>query len=229
MGLATSWIGKLLSFTRVERNGAKLSDVKLDIGGGEVLTGEHAHPSGEDAVPLPDDYPIAVPLAQTGRIAIVAYVETDATEKAGPGDKRIYARGADRVETVELWLKADGTATLANANGFFTLFADGSQRHENPNGSSTLAVDGSTTLVSPNGQFELKADGTVAGTNGSGDFELQAGGTMDINGATIDPSGNIIATSFTAPSVIAAGKELAGHDHAIAGGSSAPGPTGPNN
>ncbi len=226
MGLA--WIGKLLSFTRVERNGAKLSDVKLDIGGGEVLTGEHAHPSGEDAHPLPGDCPVAVEVAQTGRVVVVAYVETDATEKAGPGDKRIYARGEDRLETVELWLKADGSATLANANGFFTLFADGSQRHENPNGSSTLAVDGSTTLVNPNGQFELKADGTVAGTNGSGDFELQAGGTMDINGATIDPSGNIIATSFSAPSIVAAGKELAAHAHAITGGSSAPGPTGPN-
>lgn len=222
-------IGRLLSFTRVERNGAKLSDVKFDAGGGEVLTGEHAHTPGDDSQPLPDDQVVAISVPQSGRVVVVGYVETDAQEKAGPGEKRIYARDGERLEVVELWLKADGSATLSNANGQFTLRADGGQRHENANGSIDLAADGSSTLVSPSGMFELKADGTVAGTNGSGDFELQAGGTMDMNGATIDPGGNIVATSVSAPSIVADGKELAGHDHAILGGSSAPGPTGPNN
>ena len=70
-------IGRLLSFIRVERNGAKLSDVKFDVGGGEVLTGEHTHPPGEDAQPLPDDQVVAVSVPQTGRVVVVGYVETD--------------------------------------------------------------------------------------------------------------------------------------------------------
>lgn len=222
-------IGRLLSFIRVERNGAKLSDVKVDIGGGEVLTGEHVHPSGEDAFPLPDDQVVAIPVAQTGRIVIVGYVEPDAVEKALAGEKRIYSRNGDRVEVVELWLKADGTATLSNENGRYTLFPDGAHRHENDNGSVLLAADGSTTVTTPASVFECKADGAIEGVNGSGQFELRVDGTMEVNTATIDPGGNIIATSVSAPSVVAAGKELAGHDHAITGGSSAPGPTGPNN
>ena len=200
-------IGLLLSVVRVDRNGAKLSDVKFDGGGGEVLTGEHAHPSGEDAQPLPDDQLIAVHVPQTGRVVVVGYVETDAQQTAGPGERRTYARDGDRLEVVELWLKADGSATLSNANG-----------------SSTLAADGSTTLVSPSGQFELKADGTIAGTNGAGAFELQAGGTIDLNGVTIDPSGNLIATSVAAPSVLAGGVEVALHDHKAG---IPPGDTGP--
>ena len=151
-------IGRLLSFIRVVRNGAKLSDVKVDIGGGEVLTGEHVHPSGEDAFPLPDDQIVAIPVAQTGRIVIIGYVEPDAVQKAQAGEKRIYARNGDRVEVVELWLQADGSATLSNDNG----------------------------------SFELRVDGTI-----------------NLNGVTIDPSGNVVVPT----SLMLAGKEIAGHDH----------------
>ena len=57
-----------------------------------------------------------------------------------------------------------------------------------------------------------------------------APGGFDLNGFTIDASGAAASpASLTAPSVLADGKELAGHDHAINSGSSAPGPTGANN
>lgn len=81
----------------------------------------------------------------------------------------------------------------------------------------------------------LKADGSVKGSNAAGSFELRANGDFVVNGVTITPAGDIStpgdvsAAELAAPSVKAAGKELAGHDHPILGGSSAPGPTGPNN
>lgn len=208
-----NFIGKLLSFTRVLRNGAKLSDVKMDIGGGEIRTPEYAQTPGTDAVPLVDDYPIAVSVStRSGGLVVVASVETDAQQKAQAGEHRTYARDAARAEVVELWLKADGTAVLSNANGSFTLDPDGTQ-----------------SMVTADGSFTLTPLGEIVGENNNGDFTLQSNGTMNINTATIDPNGNIIATSVSAPSIVANSKELAGHDHAINSGSSAPGPTGPNN
>lgn len=189
------FLGRLLSFVRAERNGAKLSDVKIDLGGGEILTANYAQPSGEDSQPLPDDTAVVVRLPQSGRVLIVAMVESDAVQSANAGEKRLYARDAARGEVVQLWLKNDGTAVLSNDNGSFTLFPDGSQK----------------------------------GANESGYYELKSDGTMDINTATIDPEGNIKATSVHAPSIVADGKELTEHDHDINDGSSAPGPTGANN
>lgn len=71
----------------------------------------------------------------------------------------------------------------------------------------------------------LSTGGSIKADNGSGSFELKASGDIDLNGVTIDTSGNMVVPT----SLSLAGKELATHDHPIAGGSSAPGPTGPNN
>ncbi len=217
-------IGKLLSFVRVVSNGAKVSDVKIDVGGGDVLTAQHSQESGADSNPLPDDYLVTIRIPRSGALITVGFVEPDALQKAQPGERRIYARGSNRAEVVELWLKNDGTATLDNANGSFTLSPDGSQLMTNANGS-----------------FELRADGSQRGENANGFYELKAGGTVDINTATIDPAGNIVATSFTLASgagglstagkltaalATIAGKELAGHDHEAG---TEPGNTGPNN
>lgn len=73
----------------------------------------------------------------------------------------------------------------------------------------------------------LKADGSARLSNASGHLELQAGGTVDINGFTIDPSGKATSpVGVKAPSIVAAGKELAGHSHP--GVEPGPNSTGPN-
>lgn len=93
-----------------------------------------------------------------------------------------------------------------------------------------LKADGSAVLDNSVGSVTLGADGSIAGANGNGSFELEAAGNFVVNGVTIDTDGNITSpASVSAPSVIADGKELTDHDHDIASGSSAPGPTGTNN
>ena len=42
-------IAKLLSFTRVTRNNAKISDVKVNPGGGPNITVEHYATPGDDS------------------------------------------------------------------------------------------------------------------------------------------------------------------------------------
>lgn len=60
----------------------------------------------------------------------------------------------------------------------------------------------------------LKADGSARLSNGGGFLTLQANGSVDINGLIIDTSGKATSpTGFEGPSVVADGKELAGHTH----------------
>lgn len=214
------WVGKILSFTRVSRNNAKISDVKVDPGGGPLVTAEHYAPAGDDSQPLTTDYALAVDVLSTGGAAITGYVDPINDPKAQPGDKRIYGRDADTgAVVVEVWLKSDGTAVVSNNEG-----------------SITLRPDGGLVLTTPASTFDAKADGSIKGDNGGGSFELEAGGDFVVNGVTIDTAGNITSpatitgvTLAGSSSVTADGKELAGHDHPINSGSSAPGPTGVNN
>ena len=202
-------VAAILEFVRALRNDVKVSDVKVDRGGGDNRTLEHFADSGDDSFPLPMDYVASVDQDGTGRESAVGYLDPLNEQKATAGDKRIYARDpATGAQVVEVWLKSDGTAST-----------------ENDNGSSVLAPDGSVTGTSPNGSFTLAADGSVTGTNANGSFVLQAGGNFVVNGVTIAANGDVtIPTSLTLAS-----KEIAGHDHGINGGSSAPGPTGANN
>lgn len=74
----------------------------------------------------------------------------------------------------------------------------------------------------PAAELWLKNDGSILLTNPAGGvIQLQADGVIVLNGVTIDLTGSI-----SAPSIVANGKELAGHDH-LAG--IPPGNTGPNN
>ena len=190
-------IAKVLSFVRAVRNGAKVSNVKVNPGGELNITSEHFSPIGDDAHPLTSDYAVTNEIPRSGGEVVVGYLDPLNTSKAGPGDKRIYARDADDGSVVvEVWLKNDGTAIVSNDNGSFTLSPSGS----------------------------------VKGLNANGSFELQSGGDFLVNGVTIDTDGNISSpTSISAPSIIVDGKELKDHTHPITSGSSAPGPTGPNN
>lgn len=91
-----------------------------------------------------------------------------------------------------------------------------------------LKSDGSAVLSNINGSVTLGAGGSILGTNANGSFELEEGGDFVVNGVTIDTSGNITSpASVSAPSIVADGKELAGHTHGgvTAGGAN----TGANN
>lgn len=190
-------ITKVLSFIRTLRNGAKVSDVKVNSGGDLNITSEHFSDPGDDSFPLTTDYALATDIPRSGGEAIAGYLDPLNTPKAEKGEKRIYARDpADGSVIVEIWLKNDGEALIMNDSG----------------------------------SFVLKPDGSMKGSNGSGSFELEVGGDFLVNGVTIDTNGNIDSpTSISAPSIEVDGKELKDHTHPITSGSSAPGPTGPNN
>ena len=192
-------IAKLLSFVRVVRDDANVSDVKIDPGGGANITVEHFAPPGDDSFPLTTDYVLATDVPRTGSKAAAGYIDPVNTPKAVEGDKRVYARDpATGAPVNEVWLKNDGSVLISNDNG-----------------NVLLRPDGGSIVTTPASTFDCKADGSIKGDNGSGSFELQAGGDFVVNGATIDTSGNITSPQQVTGSVgvIAAGKQLAGHTH----------------
>lgn len=90
-----------------------------------------------------------------------------------------------------------------------------------------LKSTGEAEVRNDTGIFVVRADGSIRGSNPSGNFELQAGGDFVVNGVTIAVDGTITTpTAVNSPSVVANGKELAGHTHPAG---SPPGNTGPNN
>lgn len=218
-------IGKLLSFARTTRDNAKQADIKIATSG-DTLTAQYVQGAGDDAVPLPGDYPLCVRIERAGRIVVVGFVEPDATQAAQAGERRMYARDGDRAEVVQIWLKNDGTLLASNENGSYELRPDGSHKMISPGGSYELFADGKQRLENDNGSYELRANGSHRSQNASGYYELQAGGTVDVNTATIDPAGNIVATSVSAPSIKVNGKELKDHKHS--GVTPGGGQTGPN-
>jgi hypothetical protein len=118
-------ISKVLSFLRTLKNGAKVSDVKIDSGGRVNITAEHFAPAGDDSYPLTTDYAVTVHIQKTGGEVTVGYVDPLSEPQAQPGDKRIYARNEAGVPTVQVWLKNDGAAVISNGNGSIELEAGG--------------------------------------------------------------------------------------------------------
>lgn len=184
------FVARLLSFTRVFRNDAYSTDVKVDPGGGANVTLPHFSAPGDDAAPFPDDFVAAVEVPRTGGAVAVGYVDPNNEGVAQPGEKIIYARStsAGHEVVVRVHLKNDGSALVSNNNG----------------------------------TFELSQTGGIKGSNGNGSFELETGGNFVVNGVTIDTGGNIkTGASIESKSVIADGKELAGHVHfGVKGGGS---------
>ncbi|MBW1725988.1 MAG: hypothetical protein JRJ62_00120 [Deltaproteobacteria bacterium] len=119
-------IAKVLSFLRLTRRDAKVSDVKLDTGGGANITAEHFSSPGDDSFPLTTDYAITVDIPRSGGGVVVGYIDPINTSVALEGEKRIYARDpANGSIKVALRLKNDGAVTFSNANGSMDLAVDG--------------------------------------------------------------------------------------------------------
>ena len=113
-------------FARALReNGARVSDVIVDPGGGNNITGEHFSSAGDDTFPLTTDYAFAANNQRKGGSSIVGYIDPINIPKALSGEKRIYARDSNGDAICEIWLKADGSILISNDNGNAELKADG--------------------------------------------------------------------------------------------------------
>lgn len=139
-------IAKILSFLRVTRRDAKVSDVKLDTGGGANITAEHFSTPGDDSFPLTTDYAIVVDIPRSGGGVVVGYIDPVNAPVALEGEKRIYARDpADGSIKASMRLMNEGSIQIVSVGG----------------GSILLQSDGTTVMDNSNGSILLQSDGTV--------------------------------------------------------------------
>lgn len=202
-------IAKILSFTRTERDGAKLSDVKVNPGGGANITGEHFADAGDDSHPLDTDYGAAMPVRRSGGAVIVGYADPINDPKAAAGEKRIYGRNAAGEAVNEVWLKADSSVIISNALGAIELKADGEILTSNAGGSISLKADG--TLV---------ADASISMTFTAPVFNFVGNmivtGSLAIGAGISAITGILSATggmAMTGGDITADGKSVKTHTH----------------
>ena len=212
-----NYVAKLLSFFRTTSNDAKVTDVNVDIGGGDNKTAQHFSAPGDDSFPLDTDYVLVADIPRNGGKAAHGYLDPINEPVAQKGDKRIYGRESTNGAPVnQVWLKNDGDTLI-----------------ENDKGSVLIKKTGGTFITTENGEFNINNFGGITGSNANGSFKLEAGGDFVVNGVTIDTLGNITTPailfadkgSFTT-ALTAAAKQLVGHTHPAG---TPPGNTGTNN
>lgn len=150
-------LARLLSFLPLERNGVKVSDAKVDTGGGVNVTAQHSAPPGDDSQPLPNDTAVLSNDTGTGRETAIGYIDTNNSQKAQAGEKRIYSRDADGAEIAEVWIKNTGEVIILTPNSTFTATPEGAIIGQNSAGSFELQ-DGGNFIV--NG-VTIDVDGNI--------------------------------------------------------------------
>jgi len=103
------FIARVLSFLRVTRNDAEISDVKIDTGGGANKTVEHFSSPGDDSYPLKTDYVVTTGIQKSGGQAAVGYIDPINEPVAEEGEKRIYSRDSLGAIKAAILLKNDGS------------------------------------------------------------------------------------------------------------------------
>lgn len=135
-------IASVKSVTHTERNGAKVTDIKADPGGGANITAQHFSGPGDDSQPLPGDYVASIENQRSGTYSAVGFVDPKNAQTSGPGEKRIYARNAAGEAVATAHLKSTSEIVIFNANGSLALDAAGTWTI---NGVVTIDKDGNIT------------------------------------------------------------------------------------
>jgi len=135
-------IAEILDFTRTVKNGANVSDVRVNPGGGANKTVEDFSLPGDDSYPLKTDRAFLVSNGREGGESAIAYGDPISAPVALEGDKRIYGRQANGTTVNQVWLKNDGSIVISNDNATLEISAAGSIKGSNSNGFYELQTDG---------------------------------------------------------------------------------------
>ncbi len=143
-------IGEILEVIRTETDqGTPSTDLKVDLGGGNIVTATLYQPPGDDSLPLVGDYAILVDAGGRGVWVATAFMDPSLVPVAGPGERVLSARTALGELAASLHLKADGTSEF-NGTAWVAmaeLVADEFTRVNNDITSLKTAIGGGFTAV----------------------------------------------------------------------------------
>ncbi len=173
-------LAKLLSFTRVVRNDANFTEVKIDPDGGSNITAEHFSAPGDDSYPLITDIVITSQNKRTGGESVIGYIDVKNAGVAAEGDKRIYARDSSGAVVCDIWLKNSGIIDVTT-NGDVNVSAGGavnivSSGDTNING---VIIDTNGNMIVPDSLkvagAEVKQHTHTQGPDSAGDAQVPTG------------------------------------------------------
>lgn len=122
-------------------------NVRVNLGGDDLVTAEGFAGAGDDAPPLPGD---SVALAEgvgSGGHQVAGYDDTTAKTAAG-GERRMYARDPNGAVVAEVHARGDGSIEITS------LISGGAQVTVKPDG--TVVISGATEITG-----DLDVDGTT--------------------------------------------------------------------
>lgn len=128
-------MGRLAEVDSFERT-SDGATVKVDPGGGALVTADFCEPAGDDSQPLSGDTTVLVPCSGTGREAAVACSDpNNNNHKAAAGERRIYARNTSGAAVAEVHLKNDGSIVIAvlDVSSPITIQSTGAIQVNSPN------------------------------------------------------------------------------------------------
>lgn len=120
--------------------------VTVDHGGGANKTAEHFGPAGDDSQPLPGDFASIGTDRGSGRELVHGYSDSKNPSKAGPGEKRTYARALDGNVVGEVWLRNDGSLEATGKGGSITIAPDGTMTAK---ANGALVLDSNDVRIGP--------------------------------------------------------------------------------
>ena len=102
----TSRYADILAVERTLVDGIHSTDVRVDMGGGDIATADHVADIGDDSCPIPGiDLASVDEVSGEGNLIAGGYADPNNAPKTAPGEKRIYCRDETGALICELWLK----------------------------------------------------------------------------------------------------------------------------
>jgi hypothetical protein len=165
-------IGEVLSVERDTEEGAHVTNVIVDTGGGSNLTAEYFPNPGDDSPPCVGDMVTLGESEGAGSMAVTGANDARNPGKAAGGERRLYARDEHGTPVAELWLKADGSGEITGLKCGWKI---------------AMGTDGSITLngVTIDKDSNIKAPGEVTAMSAGPGVKL----STHLHPTSMGPSG----------------------------------------
>jgi hypothetical protein len=120
--------GDILAVERKVVDDITITEVRVDMGGGDIVEAEHVSDPGDDSHPIPGrDVATVTDSPGAGNKQTSGYFDPLNPPQTAPGEKRIYGRDSETGLVVnEFWLKNTGEIAITILNGAaLTITSDG--------------------------------------------------------------------------------------------------------
>lgn len=155
-------VGNIQSITDVVDGDDKLVELKIDIGGGEIITVPLYSAAGIDSKPCLDDYVVCAETVGYSGQSAVGFLDRQNVSGAKEGEIRIVGRGESGPEVSEIYLKNDGGMSLNNHVASIDLDSEGTIEARTGPGSIRMDIAGNITITSGPGSIVMTPAGVVS-------------------------------------------------------------------